>query len=81
LKYYAYILRSLKDGRYYYGSCENLERRLQKHNAGEVKATKHRRPFIVHYFEEFQLRQDAFRREKFFKSIDGYIWLKQNGII
>jgi putative endonuclease len=37
--FYAYILKSFKDGRYYYGSSEDLEKRIAKHNNGQVKAT------------------------------------------
>jgi len=45
-----------------------------------VRSTKARRPFKVHYFEEFELKSDALKREKFFKSIDGYNCLKENKI-
>jgi len=79
--FFAYILKSEKDGRFYYGSTMDLEKRLVKHNKGDVKATKHRRPLIVHYKEEFETRQEAFKREQFFKTIDGYNWLKNERII
>ena len=78
--FYAYILKSDKDGKYYYGSCESIEDRLEKHNSGQVKATKHRIPFVLHYLEEFDTRSEAFKREHFFKTIDGYRWLKENKI-
>ena len=79
--YCVYIIKSLKDGRYYYGSCENVEIRLSNHNSGKVKATKLRRPFVIHYLENFETRSEAYRRELFFKSIDGYKWLKKQTII
>ncbi len=79
--YYAYILKSSKDNRYYYGSCEDLNKRLAKHNSGKVKATKNRKPLICHYTEQFSSRSEAYRREHFFKSIDGYKWLKEQNII
>jgi len=79
--YYAYILKSLKDGKYYYGSCESLDKRLLMHNKGRVKSTKSRMPFVVHYYETCISRTEAQKREYFFKSIDGYRWLKANGII
>jgi putative endonuclease len=81
MKFYAYILKSEKDNRYYYGSTNDLSDRLRRHNAGEVNATKNRRPLILHYFEEFESRRDAFAREMFFKKIEGYRWLKENEII
>ena len=81
MTYYAYILKSQKDNRYYYGSTNDLEDRLRRHNAGEVKSTKERRPLDLHYFEKFDSRSEAFQREHFFKSISGYQWLKENNII
>jgi putative endonuclease len=78
---YAYILKSTKDGKYYYGSTKNINKRIQKHNSGGVPSTKHRRPLTLHYKEEFKTYSEALKRELFFKSIDGYNWLKQNKII
>lgn len=40
---------------YYYGSTENLEKRLKEHNAGRQKYTKGRRPWILHYSETLWL--------------------------
>jgi putative endonuclease len=79
--YYSYILKSLKDGRYYYGSTEDVEKRLIKHNSGQVRATKGRRPFIIHFVEEHDSRSSAYKRELFYKSIDGYNYLKEKQII
>jgi len=79
--YFTYILKSLKDGKFYYGSTSNLENRLVQHNYGKVKSTKHRRPFKIHYYETFSSKLDAETRERFFKTINGYIWLKKNIII
>jgi putative endonuclease len=79
--FFAYILKSLKDGRYYYGHTGNLESRLIEHNNGKVKSTKGRRPLVIHYFETFQIKEEAIKRELFFKSIDGYRFLKENKII
>ncbi|QNN41359.1 GIY-YIG nuclease family protein [Pedobacter roseus] len=79
--FYSYILKSEKDGKYYYGSTENLEIRLIKHNRGDVKSTKARRPLTIHFFEEFNSRSEAFKREQYYKTVNGYIYLKQNKII
>jgi putative endonuclease len=78
---YSYILKSLKDGRYYYGSTEDVNKRLLKHNSGQVRSTKGRRPFIIHFVEEHETRSLAFEREMFYKSVDGYKYLKENKII
>jgi putative endonuclease len=81
MNYYTYILRSQKDEKYYYGSTNNIENRLKKHNKGDVKSTKSRRPLEVIYSECFDSRAEAWRREYFFKTIEGYKWLKSNNII
>jgi len=80
MSYYAYILKSKSHGTFYYGHCEDLEKRLNQHNKGRVKYTKGRMPWKVHYFEIFKTRSEAMKREKYFKSIDGYKYLKSEGI-
>jgi len=79
--YNTYILKSLKDGKYYYGHSADLNSRLKENNNGKVRATKGRMPFVIHYFETFETRSEAVKRELFFKSINGYIFLKQERII
>jgi len=79
--YFSYILKSLKDGRYYYGSTEDVDKRLIKHNSGRIRSTKGRRPFVIHFVEEHQNRSLAFQREMFYKSVEGYIYLKEKKII
>ena len=44
---YCYVLRSLRTGRRYVGSCEDLDERLRPHNARESKATKHGIPWVL----------------------------------
>jgi putative endonuclease len=79
--YYVYILKSLKDGKYYYGSTANLITRLRHHNRGKVRSTKGRTPFVVHYYEKYDSRSEAYRRELYLKSIDGFNWLRKEKII
>ena len=79
--YKTYILQSLTDGSFYYGHSKNLDQRLKAHNGGKVRSTKARRPWKVYYFEEFETKSQAFRRELFFKSIEGYKFLRTSGII
>ena len=79
--YYAYVLRSLKDSSYYYGQTKNLETRLKIHNSGKSRYTKGHLPYVLHYSEEYDTRKQAIERERFLKSIDGYNWLRLEGII
>jgi len=81
LLFYSYILKSWKDGKQYYAHTNNLEKRLEKHNKGQVKATKYRTPFVLHYFEGFSTKREAYQRELFYRTIDGYIFLKEQKII
>ena len=68
---FVYILFSEKDKKLYVGCTTNLEQRLRAHNSGSVLATKHRRPFIVIYKEEHDNESEAFKRERFLKSLWG----------
>ena len=47
--FYSYILKSLKDHTYYYGSTEKIEDRIKTHNSGKVKYTKGHLPYELHY--------------------------------
>jgi putative endonuclease len=78
---FAYILKSSKDRKFFYGSTSNLETRLKDHNNGKVRSTKRRRPLILHYSERCDNIKDARKRVNFFKSMKGFIWLKKQGII
>jgi putative endonuclease len=75
MKYYVYILRSLKDGKRYIGFTSDLQRRLTEHNSEKVKSTKNRKPFELIYTETFENKSDAMKREKFFKTHQGRNYL------
>lgn len=61
--YYMYILKSSKDDKLYFGSTNNLSRRLKEHNAGLVPSTKSRKPFKLIYFEGYVSEEEARHRE------------------
>ena len=69
--YFVYILKSLKDCKYYIGQTDNLSDRVKKHNAGQVKSTKSRRPFVVVKEEKFDTRGEARKRENYLKKLKG----------
>ena len=79
--FFTYILQSEKDQTHYYGHTKNLTDRLKYHNQGKVRSTKGKKPWTVIYSEEFDTKSEAYKREMFFKSIDGYRYLKGKGII
>jgi len=65
--YYVYILKSIKDKKGYIGTTNNVKERLQAHNSGQVKSTKHRRPLIVIHTEEFKTLSEARKQEWYYK--------------
>ena len=74
--YYVYVLLSKKDGKWYTGYTSNLRSRIEDHNNGSVTSTKFRRPLELIYFEGCLNQQDATRREKYLKSGNGKIYLR-----
>lgn len=80
VKYQTYILKSLTSGKHYYGSTGNLDLRIKAHNSGKVRSTKSGRPWVLHYSEVFETKTESLKRENYFKSIDGYNFLKSAGI-
>jgi putative endonuclease len=64
---YAYILRCA-DGCYYYGSTNDLLRRLAEHRTGRTRSTAWRRPVELVFFEECQTLEQARQREQHFKN-------------
>ncbi|TAN57008.1 GIY-YIG nuclease family protein [Patescibacteria group bacterium] len=75
--FWVYILQSLKDKRTYTGYTKDLIKRLQQHNAGQVKATKHRKPMKLLFSEQFQTEQQAKNHELWWKSGSGRRELKK----
>lgn len=66
-KYYAYMLKC-KDGTIYSGYTDNIEKRVEKHNSGKgAKYTRARRPVKLAYYEEFNTKSEALKREREFK--------------
>ena len=74
--FYTYILKCEKTNTLYTGATDNLERRLEQHNNGEVYYTKSRLPVTLVYFEACLNKFDAFRREKYLKTGMGKRFLK-----
>lgn len=67
----VYILKSLKDNKYYIGCTNNLERRIKEHNSGNNISTKNRTPLKLVYSEIFKDSKSAYAREKQIKSYKG----------
>ena len=74
--HYVYVLQSLKDGGFYTGYTENIQKRILEHNKGQVFSTKSRAPFKIIYFEGCLYVKDAYNREKYLKSGMGKRYVK-----
>jgi len=60
---YTYIVKC-RDATLYTGWTTDLDRRVSAHNDGKgAKYTKTRRPVELVYFESFETKQGAMRRE------------------
>lgn len=60
---YTYILRC-SDGTYYTGWTNDLEKRIASHNDGSgSKYTRARRPVALAYYETYETKEEAMRRE------------------
>lgn len=61
--YYIYIAEC-KDGTLYTGYTVNLENRIKAHNDGRgAKYTRGRIPIVLKYYEEYECKSDAIKRE------------------
>ncbi len=69
IMFYAYVIKSVKNGRFYYGSTDNLRRRFTEHNNGTGgKYTSDNRPFELVYYEAYNSYALAKQAERFYKS-------------
>jgi putative endonuclease len=75
--WFAYALRSNKDGHLYIGMTADLDRRVAEHNRSYNQSTKSRGPFQVIYVEKCGSRGEAREREKYLKSGTGREFLKR----
>lgn len=74
--FFVYVLRSSKDRNFYTGFTNDLERRLEEHNKGQVPSTRNRTPVELVYWEGCLNQRDATTREKYLKSSWGKRYLK-----
>jgi putative endonuclease len=74
--YFVYVLKSVKDSKFYTGFTQDLDKRLFEHNSGKVNSTKYRMPLELVYFEASKNIQDATHREKYLKTTYGKRYIK-----
>ena len=75
--FYVYVLQSEKNRQLYVGFTADLKKRLVEHNQGSNFSTKRYIPWTLVYYEACLRKDDALRREKYFKTTQGGRLLKR----
>jgi len=81
--YYVYLLKSKNNNFVYTGFSSDLRKRFIEHNAGKVRSTKFYKPFDLIYYEAYNSKIIARKRELELKnnSQQKEILLKRIGFI
>ena len=75
---YFYVILSLTDKSLYFGSTDNLRRRIEDHNKGKSQYTKNKGPWKLIYYEAYEsLKKARFREWKVKNSAHEYKKLKE----
>ncbi len=76
--FYVYILESIKKSdEFYIGYTHDLVKRIKEHNSGKNISTKRYVPWKLIYYEACIKKEDAKRRENYFKTNQGRILIKR----
>ena len=74
--WYIYFLE-LKNGDVYVGSTNDLRRRVNSHQSGQVISTKHNLPAVLRSYVAVMNEANARRLERYFKSGSGKAFAKK----
>jgi len=74
--HFVYVLLSKKDSQFYIGYTEDILKRVEDHNEGKNESTRARRPLDLLYYEAHTSKEDALRREHYFKTSKGKTTLR-----
>lgn len=76
-KWFAYVLLC-NNNSFYRGYTNDLDKRLELHQSGKgAKYTRMHKPIKIIYSEEFSTKEEAMKRECYFKSAQGKKWLAE----
>ena len=79
--FYVYVLKNTIANRKYIGQTNDLDRRISEHNGTNTNPRRYTSKFSgkweLVYFEEYQTRSEAMKREKWLKSGTGRNWLSE----
>lgn len=66
--YVVYAIKSKVDSRIYVGFTKDVSKRLIEHNSGKTRSTKGYRPWVLIFTEAVETREEARKKEKYYKS-------------
>lgn len=67
--YSVYFAKSLKNGKVYVGSTEKeANKRVEEHNQSSNQWSRLNKPLKLIYYEQYICKEDAVKRENFYKS-------------
>ena len=69
MKFFVYIIYSKSIDKYYIGYTRDLTLRVFRHNDGWSRSTKAGIPWILVYYEEFETKSEAIKRENYIKKM------------
>ena len=75
--YYLYILYSETLNKYYVGSTQNIENRIQEHLYNHRGFTSKVKDWKLVYTEEYQTREEAYARERQIKRWKSRVKIEQ----
>jgi putative endonuclease len=75
--FFVYILQSLSSGKWYYGSANDPDRRLNQHNANANISTRWRGPWKRIFLRSFDRYEDALAFEKHLKDLRNKSYIKK----
>ena len=76
--YYFYVIQSLSNNSLYFGSTNDLKRRVKQHEQGGARYTRRRGPWRLIYYEAYlNLEKARFREWKIKHSAHEYKKLKE----
>ena len=69
--HFVYVLWDKDNKKFYIGYTANLERRMSEHKEGQCHTTLRMQDIDLLFYEAFLSREDACRREDYFKTTKG----------
>jgi putative endonuclease len=74
--FYVYIIFSKSLNKYYVGSCQNIEERLDDHLNSRSKYIKSAKDWVLKYSKIFSSRSEAYQREIQIKKMKSRVYIE-----